>query len=127
MRENGEIYTAGINFTLSPAVTAVTNLTSVNAIGPETYFTIKRLKKWSPNGHQVVTRWGVDLVYSLLAYLISNTYIASIILSFPMLLIRKDSSQVQFFRPTSVTPALDLGTCSRALQGVPKKVHNRIF
>ena len=69
MSENGEIYTAGKNFTLSPAVTAVTNLTSVNAIGPETYFTIKRLKKWSPNGHQVVTRWGVDLVYSLLTYL----------------------------------------------------------
>ena len=28
MSENGEIYTAGKNFTLPPAVTAVTNLTS---------------------------------------------------------------------------------------------------
>ena len=28
MSENGEIYTAGIKFTLPPAVTAVTNLTS---------------------------------------------------------------------------------------------------
>ena len=28
MSENGEIYTAGKNFTLLPAVTAVTNLTS---------------------------------------------------------------------------------------------------
>ena len=28
MSENGEIYTAGQSFTLSPAVTAVTNLTS---------------------------------------------------------------------------------------------------
>ena len=30
MSENGEIYTAGKNLTLSPAVTAVTNSTSVN-------------------------------------------------------------------------------------------------
>ena len=29
MSENGEIYTAGKNFTLPPAVTAVTNSTSV--------------------------------------------------------------------------------------------------
>ena len=29
MSENGEIYTAGKNFTLPPAVTALTNLTSV--------------------------------------------------------------------------------------------------
>ena len=29
MSENGEIYTAGKNFTLPPAVTAVTNITSV--------------------------------------------------------------------------------------------------
>ena len=28
MSENGEIYTAGKNFTLPPAVTALTNLTS---------------------------------------------------------------------------------------------------
>ena len=28
MSENGEFYTAGINFTVSPALTAVTNLTS---------------------------------------------------------------------------------------------------
>ena len=31
MSENGEIFTAGKNFTLSPAVTAWTNLTSVSA------------------------------------------------------------------------------------------------
>ena len=30
MSENGEIYTAGKNFTLPPAATAVTNLTSVS-------------------------------------------------------------------------------------------------
>ena len=30
MSENGEIYTAGKNFTLPPAVTAVTNSTSVS-------------------------------------------------------------------------------------------------
>ena len=32
MSENGEIYTAGKNFTLPPAVTAWTNLTYVIAI-----------------------------------------------------------------------------------------------
>ena len=49
----------------------------------------------------------VDLVFSLLIYLISNTYIARIISSFPKLLIRKDRSQVQFSRSTSLTHALD--------------------
>ena len=32
MSENGEIYTAGKNFTLLPAVTALTNSTSVNGM-----------------------------------------------------------------------------------------------
>ena len=32
MSENGEIYTAGKNFTLPPAVTAVTNSTSAEKI-----------------------------------------------------------------------------------------------
>ena len=32
MRENGEIYTAGKNFTLPPALTALTNSTSVSIL-----------------------------------------------------------------------------------------------
>ena len=32
MSENGEIYTAGKKFTLPPAVTAVTNLTSASGV-----------------------------------------------------------------------------------------------
>ena len=32
MSENGEIYTAGKNFTLPPAVTGVTNITSDNGV-----------------------------------------------------------------------------------------------
>ena len=47
MNKNGEIYTAGKNFTLSPAVTAVTNFTSVPAIQkfssqPATFQTIRK-------------------------------------------------------------------------------------
>ena len=34
MSENGEIYTAGKNFTLPPAVTALTNSTSANMDTP---------------------------------------------------------------------------------------------
>ena len=36
---SGEIYTAGKNFTLAPAVTAWTNLTSAMILSSETYFT----------------------------------------------------------------------------------------
>ena len=38
MSENGEIYTAGKNFTLPPAVTALTNSTSDFAVAVKLYF-----------------------------------------------------------------------------------------
>ena len=38
MRENGEIYTAGKNFTLPPVVTAMTNSTSGDPIGQSGWF-----------------------------------------------------------------------------------------
>ena len=38
MSENGEIYTAGKNFTLLPVVTAVTNSTSGDPIGQSGWF-----------------------------------------------------------------------------------------
>ena len=41
MSENGEIYTAGKNFTLPPAVTAVTNSTSVATGKSIQYFKLK--------------------------------------------------------------------------------------
>ena len=42
MSENGEIYTTGKNFTLPPAVTAWTNLTSVAPLSNFPYF-LKRV------------------------------------------------------------------------------------
>ena len=53
MSENGKVYIAGINFTLLPAVTAVTNLTSVSStilkvgVRPSTTTSTQNLK---PNG-----------------------------------------------------------------------------
>ena len=46
MSENGEIYTAGKNFTLPPAVTAWTNLTSAHSIK---FYKISKLAKDAHN------------------------------------------------------------------------------
>ena len=59
MSENGEIYTAGKNFTLPPAVTALTNLTSAT----DMFFSFILETKTTTVG--LFQGWGVSLGHFL--------------------------------------------------------------
>ena len=59
MSENGEIYTAGKNFTLPPAVTGGTNLKSgvhqlVSQLDYHLYFNVPRMEKYSNRNIKII-------------------------------------------------------------------------